>query len=353
MNATTHDRGPLVSVAIPVFNGQATVAHAVRSVLAQTHRNLEVIVVDDGSTDSTWEVLQSFGSSIRAIRQPNSGIAAARNTGVLAASGEFIALMDHDDLCEPERIAAQVQFLKEEQQIVLCCSDFSAFDSAGAVSNSHTAAYYDRCSAAVGGVAARYPGRGRLDISSCLPVVPNQAVVVPTYFGNVYEELALGNFVHPPTVMFRRSVLNDAGLFEPGTRSSGDWGWLVKVARIGAIGFLDRPLLQYRLSSTQVSSGERALIDALQVAHRICARDPTLAKREPARFRRLFGELYAGAADARADEHPVEALSLLTIALMRYCAWSWQTPRTLLKILTPAPLLQMLRSQREHKQQTR
>ncbi len=350
MIATTHIRSPLVSVTIPVFNGQATVAHALHSVLTQTHRNLEVIVVDDGSTDATWEVLKSFGASIRVIRQPNSGISAARNAGVLAAQGEFIALMDHDDVCAPERIAAQVKFLNEQQQIALCCSDFSAFDSAGPVSNSHTATYYNRCCIAAGGIAARYPERGQIDISCCLPEMSSEPVVIPTYFGNVYEELALGNFVHPPTVMFRREVLKDAGLFEPGTRSSGDWGWLVKVARIGGIGFIDRPLLRYRLSGTQISSSERALIDALQVAHRICARDPSLVERQPARFQELFAELYAGAADARADKHPIEALSLLAVALFRYRAWSWQTPRTLFKILTPSPLLQRLRSHREHNQ---
>ncbi len=89
--------------------------------------------MDDGSTDGTWGVLQSFGASVHAIRQPNSGIAVARNTGVRAANGEFIALMDHDDLCEPERIAARVRFLTERPEVVSCCSDFSAFSAVGPV----------------------------------------------------------------------------------------------------------------------------------------------------------------------------------------------------------------------------
>ncbi len=338
---------PLVSVAIPVYNGQDTVAHAVRSVLAQTHSNLEIIVVDDGSTDATWDVLQSFGSSIRAIRQPNRGIAVARNTGVEAAQGEFIALMDHDDLCEPERIAAQVKFLGEQPQLVLCGSDFSAFSSAGPVASSYGATYYSRCSAAAGGVAARYASRGQLDISDCLPTAPTDAVIVPTYFGHIYEEIALGNFVHPPTVLFRRSVLDVVGLFDPAIRSNGDWNWLVKVARVGAVGFIDRPLLRYRLSSTQISSSDRALTDALQVAHLICARDPGLSERAPARFRERFGNLYASAANARVETSRVEALRLLATSVFRYRTWSGRAPRILFKALAPPSLLSLLRRNRQ------
>jgi glycosyltransferase involved in cell wall biosynthesis len=347
MPTEARDRGPLVSVAIPVYNGEATIGQALHSVLAQTHRNLEVIVVDDGSTDDTWAVLQSFGDSIRAIRQPNGGIAVARNTGVQAARGEFIALMDDDDLCEPERIAVQLRFLKERPEVILCCSDFSAFDASGPVSGSHTAAYYSRCSASEGGVRARYPNRGPLDISGCLATLSNADDVVSTYFGKVYEELALGNFVHPPTVMFRRSVLQEAGPFDPETKSSGDWGWLVNVARLGAIGFIDRPLLRYRISAAQISSSTRAPMDALTVAHRICARDPSLFARQPGRFRSLFGELYAWAADTRAENQPAQALTLLATGVFRYRAWSRQTPVTLFKILAPTALLRWLRAKRE------
>ena len=335
---------PLVSVAMPVYNGSATVAQAVRSLLDQTYRPIEIIVVDDGSTDGTWEVLQSFGSAIRAIRQPNSGIAAARNAGLNAAQGEFIALMDSDDICEPERIAAQARFLGERPEVVLCCSDFSAFNAGGPVSNSYGEVYYSHCAASGGGVKAVYPGHGRLDISDCLVSTPGQAVVVPIHFGAVYEELALGNFVHPPTVLFRRDVLTEVGCFDPEIKIMCEWDWLVRVAHDGAIGFIDRPLLRYRLSASQVSSSEDAVSDSLRVAQHICERDPTLQERQPERFRRFFGGLYSDAADARAERHPLEALSLLLTSIMQYHTVTWQTPRTVLKLLLPVPVLDLLRS---------
>lgn len=340
----TQDRvsGPLVSVTVPVYNGQDTVAQAIHSLLAQTYQDLEIIVVDDGSTDRTPEVLRSFGSAIRAIHQANMGIAAARNTGLAAARGKFIALMDCDDECEPERIAAQVRFLLDHSNLVLCCSDFSAFNADGAVSTSYSQEYYHHC--ADDGVAKLYPLHGELDISDCMADKPAHSVVVPIHFGMVYEELALGNFVHPPTALFRRFLLDSVGMFDPGIRIMCEWDWLVRVARVGAIGFIDRPLLRYRLSDTQVSASEEAVTDSLRVASRICARDPVLLDHQPERFRRLFGELYADAADIRAERHPLEALSLLATSILRYHTVSRQTPRTLLKLLLPVSLIELFRS---------
>jgi len=335
---------PLVSVAIPVFNGQATVAESVWSVLSQTYRRLEVIVVDDGSTDGTWDILQSFGSSIRAMRQPNAGIASARNAGLAAAQGELIALMDSDDLCEPERLAAQVRFLEERPDVLLCSSDFGAFNAAGPVARSFGPTYYHQCSIEAGGVMARFPDRGQLDITSCLPAPGDTPVTAPVYSGRVYEELALGNFIHPPTVMFRRSLLADVGYFDPDIKIMCEWDWLVRVARAGVIGFIDRPLLNYRLSSSQVSFGEEAPLDSVRVAKRICRRDPALRARHPDEFRKLFGGLYAEAADSAAEHHPVQSLSLLATSVLRYRTLTHQTLRTLLKVVAPAPLLELLRS---------
>ncbi len=343
MTAPSRDAAPLVSVAMPVYNGAATVAEALRSLLAQTYAPIEIIVVDDGSTDGTWEVLQSFGASIRPIRQANGGIAAARNAGLRAARGEFIALMDHDDVAAPERIAAQVKFLRERPELVLCCTDFSAFNATGVVSPSYSSTYYHHVSAAEGGIAARYPHRGELDIADCLATVPSRPLLVPTSYGPVYEEIALGNFVHPPTILFRRAILPDTGYFDVHVKIMCEWDWLVRVARVGPIGFLDRPLLQYRLSSSQVSFSEDAALDSVVVAQRICERDPGLQARHAEEFRKLFGELYADAADSRADKHPLEALRLLATSVLRYHTITRQTPRTFLKVLVPAPLLEFAR----------
>lgn len=351
MSATGGQADELVSVTIPVYNGHATVADTLRSVLAQTHRNLEIIVVDDGSTDGTWEVLKSFGDSIRAVRQRNCGLAAARNTGIQAARGDYIALMDADDLCEPERIAVQLRFLQQRRNVLLCCSDFSAFSASGPVASSYSSTYYSRCSPQVGGVQARYPQRSHFDITTCLPAGAENETAVPIYFGNVYDELALGNFVHPPTVMFRRQVLDTVGQFEIEARTMCDWDWLVRVARVGTVGFIDRPLLQYRLSATQMSANPGRVANSLHVALRICERDPSLRERHPAAMRELFGEMYADAADAFAEKDRSQAFSLLATSLLRYGWLTGQTARTLLKIMSPSAVLELLRGMKARNRQ--
>src|SRR5436190_9496549 len=88
----------LISCIVPVFNGDRYLAETLDSILAQTHRPIEIIVVDDGSTDGTSAIAAEYGEKIRYIRQENSGVASARNLGLQSARGDFIAFLDADDL---------------------------------------------------------------------------------------------------------------------------------------------------------------------------------------------------------------------------------------------------------------
>ena len=112
----------LVSVIIPTYNRARTIERAVNSVLAQTWKDMEVIVVYDGSTDQTGEALKVYGDKIRVIRQPNGGASAARNTGIKAATGEIISFLDSDDEWLPEKTQRQVQLLQQTAALgVKCC----------------------------------------------------------------------------------------------------------------------------------------------------------------------------------------------------------------------------------------
>ncbi len=103
---------PLVSVVIPTYNRAQMVSEAVRSVLEQTFGDLEVIVVDDGSTDGTREALKPHADKIRYLRQENSGVSAARNRGIAEARGSLIAFLDSDDLWLPAKLKNQVLFFQ-------------------------------------------------------------------------------------------------------------------------------------------------------------------------------------------------------------------------------------------------
>src|ERR1700674_1319895 len=95
----------LVSVVIPAFNAGQWLAETVNSVVEQTYRPIEVIVVDDGSTDGTGLVAQSFGNLVKYVRQLNGGVGAARNTGLRSSIGEYVAFVDADDLWLPDKLA--------------------------------------------------------------------------------------------------------------------------------------------------------------------------------------------------------------------------------------------------------
>ena len=112
---------PLVSVIIPTYNRASTLRRTVDSALAQTYQPLEVIVVDDGSTDATVEVLRSYGDRIHAISQPNGGPSAARNTGAKAANGEWLAFLDSDDVWKPEKIERQIRMVGDQAPGIDCC----------------------------------------------------------------------------------------------------------------------------------------------------------------------------------------------------------------------------------------
>ena len=123
----------LVSVLIPTYNRAYIVEEAIESVLAQTYRPIEIIVVDDGSKDGTREALERFGDRIRYIYQDNAGLAAARNTGLAAARGEFVAFEDSDDVWVPWKLQAQVALMRHAPEIALSWTDMTAIDPAGAV----------------------------------------------------------------------------------------------------------------------------------------------------------------------------------------------------------------------------
>ena len=111
---------PRVSVIIPTYNRAALVKEAVASVLAQTYRDFELLVVDDGSTDGTLEALAAFGGKIRVLASPDrGGVSAARNAGIAAAQGEWLAFLDSDDLWLPEKLARQMAFMEANSRLLL------------------------------------------------------------------------------------------------------------------------------------------------------------------------------------------------------------------------------------------
>ena len=123
--------GTLVSVVIPAFNGERFIGPTIESALAQTYSSVEIIVVDDGSTDATQEAVRRFGDRVRYLRQSNQGGAAARNQGISAARGDWVAFLDQDDLWLPQKLERQAAVFLAEPSTVVCFTRWSRRDDQG------------------------------------------------------------------------------------------------------------------------------------------------------------------------------------------------------------------------------
>jgi hypothetical protein len=124
---------PAVSVVIPVYNGENYLRLALESVLRQTFQDFEIIVIDDGSKDSTPDIAQSFGERVRYVRQENAGVAAAVNHGIRLARGRYFAWLSHDDLWAPEKLSAQLEALQHVDGPAVCYTDIKLIDGEGKV----------------------------------------------------------------------------------------------------------------------------------------------------------------------------------------------------------------------------
>jgi glycosyltransferase involved in cell wall biosynthesis len=108
---------PLITVIIGAYNAERYLSEAIESVIGGTYRNLELIVVDDGSTDRTGEIAESYGDRVRCIRQPNGGMAASRNRGIAAANGDYLAFLDADDRFRPDKLERQLAIFDADPEL--------------------------------------------------------------------------------------------------------------------------------------------------------------------------------------------------------------------------------------------
>lgn len=198
---------------MPTFNCAAFIGAALESVFAQSYRDYEVIVVDDGSTDDTVAVLDAWMGRVTYIRQANQGPAAARNRAVSHSQGEFVAYLDADDLWLPEKLSRQVAFLDDHPECGLVHGEVNVIDEAGQP-------LYERYRQARGRVVLR---------------------------GLCATELLKNSVIHMPTVVERRRRFDEAGGFDESLRYAEDYLHWLRVAINGhAFGYIDEPVALYR-----------------------------------------------------------------------------------------------------------
>ena len=217
---------PMVSVVIPAFNQARFLPAAIESALAQTYRDREIIVVDDGSTDETPAVAQRYGDGVRYVRQANTGLAGARNTGIDRARGAFVALLDSDDVWLPCFLEHMLGVADAHPRSAVYFSAWRYINSAG----------------------------------SLLPEPPHAHAVPQTM---MYRALLRANFIVPSSVVMRRPAVVSAGLFDQQFRRLEDWELWIRLLRQGqTLAGSTACHLHYRVHGESLSADSTAMEQA-------------------------------------------------------------------------------------------
>lgn len=222
-----------VSVITPAYNAGKYISEAIDSVLAQTCRDVECIVVDDGSTDQTKEIVRGYGDRVRYVHQANSGRSAARNRGIALATGRYIAFLDADDCLAPEKLAEQADFLENHPEFDVVYSRVVYFEE--------------------GQEHSSYSVRR----------------IAPT--GDILPDLLYGNFITVHAPLFRKSAVEGVGGYDPALSRYEDWDFFLRLAVAGArFGFLDRCHSYVRVHGENTIRDKVRMFEAkLQVAEKI------------------------------------------------------------------------------------
>jgi len=222
---------PRVSVVIPTYNRAGYLSEAVASVLAQTYRDFEVIIVDDGSIDNTPEVVASFRDAhIRYFYQENRGVSAAMNTGILASTADYIAVLDSDDVLVEEALQKSVAFLDQHPEAGYCFGQSYTIDENGRPLRRSPR-----------GPKVTFVRDGREEIAHAL-----------------LGERSIGFLV-------RRSCFQEVGLYNTELPMSEDWDVFIRLAKRYAVGHLAEPLYKWRSHHQQMTS--QSNVKVVQNAH--------------------------------------------------------------------------------------
>ena len=235
-----------VSIVIPVRDQAAFLGESLASVFDQHHRDIEVIVVDDGSQEDLAPVLAPYSGRLRYERLPPSGVAAATNHGARLASAELLAFHDADDVMEGDRITALLSVLEADPAVALAFGNGTEIDAGGRV-------------------------RG--------PVIPPRQARALVRHGLRLTDLLRRSLVYVQAMLVRRAVFLELGGLPP-LATGGDWGFALRCALHHRISYVDRPLFRYRRHGASLTAGKIAMAaGAVAVLRDLIAREPAVAAR--------------------------------------------------------------------------
>jgi glycosyltransferase involved in cell wall biosynthesis len=299
-----------ISVVIPTYNRAHYLRPAIDSVLAQTCSPSEVIVVDDGSTDGTRELVRGYGDRVRYIYTQNGGAGRARNIGMCQAQGDYVTFVDSDDVLYPYMLELEGRVLDRHPEISVVYAETSAFDDNGFFDRFHLKAYhvsayrdpevtYDRIFDSSGTV-------GELDL---LP--PSLAAADPAllerraYFGNIFDSYLTNLVVFQNNALYRRSVMAEVGLRNERVHYFEEMEYILRISRAHRMCFVDVPTYKLRYHPGQITSMEgsrgrylwlRKQQELLRLVMRHALQDRDYYERHRARVDRHLAHLHRAVA---------------------------------------------------------
>ena len=228
---------PIVSIVIPVFNGQDTIERTVSSVLSQTFSDFELIIIDDGCTDKTLRIVNHFSDSrLKVYSYPNAGLSASRNRGIRIASGAFISFLDADDVWTDTKLADQLSALQEHSSASIAYSWTNYIDENDNFiqSGSHL-----------------------------------------TFNGNIFENLLVSNAVESgANVLVKRTVLEQVGFFDETLKAAEDWDMWLRLSSQYEFVCVPKVQILYRRTNSMSSNVVRQETECVKVLERACASRP-------------------------------------------------------------------------------
>jgi len=207
---------PTVNVIIHTYNNERFIAETVESVLNQTYKEYEIVVVDDGSVDGTRDALIPYMQKIRYHYKENGGIASAKNAGIGLSQAEFVAFLDHDDLWAPDKLQLQMECFNENSQVGLVYAKYTSFRD--------------------GKELRTKPEKG--------------------YSGWIFKELLSKSFIQTSTVVVKRECLDAVGPYDESFSLGDEYDMFLRIARKFQCSFIDKSLTRYRVHDTNASNND-------------------------------------------------------------------------------------------------
>lgn len=336
---------PCVSVIVPTFNRAYCLADTVRTVLAQSFTDFELVVVDDGSSDGTEAMLSEefTDARLRYIRQENAGVSAARNTGMKTSRGKYIAFCDSDDLWDPLKLQLQVASMERFPSAGICWSDLTAVSP-------HGTTLHERFTRVVYRAWDRLP-MDSLFASSCelsqiVAGLSDELGRQRAYFGSIFPTMIAGTLISMPTVMITRQAYETVGGFDVTMVAGEDYDFNLRIcARFPAV-FVDTATIRYRVGAADQLTRPELMVDQARNSLRTILpflSNPAAVDLSDAEIRQILASRYKWLGESELEAGNLKAARAAFLKSLANRITQARVAAFALATLLPPPLTQRLR----------